>query len=66
MGPLLRMLERIVGKAAHSSEGSPKTSSALGVASLIGSAYALLGFNPLVVHQIGEAMIRFGSLLVKF
>ena len=66
MGNLLRMLEKLLGRAAKASEGNPKTASFYGMLSLLGSGWALLGFNPLVVHQIGEMMIRFGGLLVKF
>ena len=66
MGSLLRMLEKLLGRVAKASEGNPKTASFYGMLSLLGSGWALLGFNPLVVHQIGEMMIRFGGLLVKF
>lgn len=66
MASILRILEKLLGKVAKASEGNPKTASFYGVLSVIGSGWALLGFNPLVVHQIGEMMIRFGGLLVKF
>jgi len=66
MGPFLRMLQKVLGKAAVSSEGSPKTANSLGLLGLAGSVWAMLGFNPVVVHQLGEMMIRLGDLLVKF
>ena len=66
MGPLLRQLEKALGKAALSSEGSPKTSYTIGVLSIAGSVYAMFGFNPEVVNQFGAILVRFGELLVKF
>jgi len=66
MGPLLRKLEKLIGTVANSSEGSPKTSSFLGILGVAGSVWAALGFNPDVVNNIGSILVRLGGLLEKF
>jgi len=63
MGPLLRMFQGGLGTLADSSDKNPKTSASLAIG---GGLMTLFGFNPDMVHSVGNAMCSFGSLLTKF